>query len=51
MEQGAEVVIIDPVYELALSGGSSRLKGEVILPLFHLYLQAYVFRHSLVGKV
>lgn len=43
-EQGAEAVIVDPVYELALG-------SKEILPLFHTYLQEHAFKHSLVGKI
>jgi hypothetical protein len=43
--QGAEKVIVDPVYELAL------LSQAEILPLFATYLQDSVFNYSLVGKI
>ncbi|MDR0650998.1 MAG: hypothetical protein LBG59_06470 [Candidatus Peribacteria bacterium] len=45
-EQGAEAILLDPVYELAL-----HQKETDILPLFTTYLQAYAFRYSLVGKI
>ena len=45
LSQGAETVILEPVYELALTGGSP------ILPLFTTYLHTYAFKHSLVGKI
>jgi hypothetical protein len=44
VEQGAEVVIVDPIYELAL-------RSEVVLPIFQTYLREYVFSHSLVGNI
>ena len=47
VSQGAEKVIVDPVYELALCGEGN----EVVLPLFRTYLQEYAFRYSLVGKI
>jgi hypothetical protein len=45
-EQGAEAILLDPVYELALLP-----KEPAILPLFTTYLQAYAFKYSLVGKI
>ncbi|MDR2416239.1 MAG: hypothetical protein LBD75_06675 [Candidatus Peribacteria bacterium] len=45
-EQGAEVILLDPVYELALAADEPTL-----LPLFTTYLQKYVFKYSLVGKI
>ena len=49
-DKWAEVVIIDPVYELALKYSDKKLWFE-ILPLFQEYLQEYGFKHSLVGKI
>lgn len=49
-DKWAEVVIIDPVYELALKYSDKKLWFE-ILPLFQEYLQEYGFKYSLVGKI
>ena len=48
VSQGAEKVILDPVYEL-LCLQDEALK-ERIFPLFQTYLQ-YAFPYSLVGKI
>jgi hypothetical protein len=47
--QGAEIIILDPLYELLLLQ-DEKMK-EDILPLFSSYLQQYVFMYSLVGKL
>jgi hypothetical protein len=58
--QGAEKIIVDPIYELALwrdasltylDGGVHRSYREVILPIFQTYLYDYAFNYSLVGKI
>ena len=46
----AEVIIVDPVYELALKYSDKKIWFKV-LPLFEEYLQEYVFKYSLVGKI
>ena len=46
----AEIVIVDPVYELALKYSNKKLWFKV-LPLFQKYLHEYAFKHSLVGKI
>jgi hypothetical protein len=46
----AEVIIVDPVYELALKYSDKKLWFK-ILPLFQEYLHEYAFKHSLVGKI
>ena len=50
IKKWAEVVIVDPVYELALKYSDKKLSFKV-LPLFQEYLQEYAFKHSLVGKI
>jgi hypothetical protein len=56
-EQGAEKIILDPVYELAMPAYiKARYKIEEgtlgdIFPLFTTYLQDYAFKYSLVGKI
>ncbi len=50
IEKWAEVIIVDPVYELALKHSDKKLWFK-ILSLFQEYLQEYAFKHSLVGKV
>lgn len=49
-DKWAEIVIIDPVYELALHQLSEKIDFQ-ILPLFKTYLHEYVFKYSLVGKL
>ena len=46
----AEVIILDPVYELALKYSNKKLSFKV-LPLFEKYLHDCAFKHSLVGKI
>ena len=46
----AEVIIVDPTYELALKYSDMKLWFKV-LPLFQQYLHEYAFNHSLVGKI
>jgi len=46
----AEIIIVDPVYELALKYLDKKLWFRV-LPLFQKCLHEYVFKHSLVGKI
>ncbi len=46
----AEVIIVDPVYELALKHSDIKLWFN-ILPLFEQYLNECAFKHSLVGKI
>jgi hypothetical protein len=46
----AEIIIVDPVYELALKYSDNKLWFK-ILPLFEKYLHEYAFKHSLVGKI
>ena len=46
----AEIVIVDPIYELALKYSNKKLWFKV-LPLFQKYLHEYAFKHSLVGKI
>lgn len=46
----AEIIIVDPVYELALKYSDKKFWFK-ILPLFQKYLQDYAFKHSLVGKI
>lgn len=46
----AEIIIVDPVYELALKYSDKKLWFK-ILPLFQNYLHEYAFKHSLVGKI
>jgi hypothetical protein len=46
----AEIIIVDPIYELAVKY-SNRKTNFKILPLFEKYLHEYVFKNSLVGKI
>ena len=46
----AEIVIVDPVYELALKYSNKKLWFKN-LPLFQEYLHKFAFKHSLVGKI
>lgn len=50
IKKWAEVIILDPVYELAFKYSDKKLWFK-ILPLFKTYLQEYAFKHSLVGKI
>ena len=50
IEKWAEIIIVDPIYELELT----RLwedKKLRILPLFQKYLQDYAFKYSLIWKI
>lgn len=49
-EKWAEIIIVDPLYELALKYSDKKLWFKV-LPLFEKYLHDYAFKHSLVGKI
>ncbi len=49
-QKWAEIIIIDPVYELALKHSDEKLWFK-ILPLFQKYLHEYAFKYSLVGKI
>lgn len=52
LEQGAEVLILPPVYELfLLQDEYFQKEKKLILPLFQHYLLQEVFPHSLVGKI
>ena len=46
----AEVIILDPVYELALKYLGKEISFK-IMPLFQKYLHEYAFKYSLVGKI
>ena len=46
----AEIIIVDPIYELALKYSDRKLWFK-ILPLFQEYLYEYAFKYSLVGKI
>ena len=46
----AEIIIVDPIYELALKH-LNRTIWVNVMPLFERYLQEYAFKHSLVGKI
>ena len=46
----ADIIIIDPVYELALKHKIENVWFDV-LPLFQRYLHEYAFKYSLVGKI
>lgn len=52
-KQGAEKIIVPPVYELTLlqTETLSEEEKKLILPLFSQYLLQQVFPHSLVGKL
>ena len=49
-QKWAEIMIVDPIYELALKYSDKKLWFKV-LPLFQEYLQEYGFKYSLVGKI
>lgn len=49
-EKWAEIIIVDPIYELALKYSDKKLLFKV-LPLFQNYLHEYAFKYSLVGKI
>ena len=46
----AEVIVVDPIYELILKYSDRKL-GFEILPLFQKYLYEYAFKYSLFGKI
>lgn len=54
-DQGADVIILPPLYELALlaefSTSEQKEEKSLIFPLFQTYMQDYVFKYSLVGKL
>lgn len=50
IEKWAEWIILDPIYELALKHFWKDGNFNVI-PLFQTYLQDYVYKYSLVGKI
>ncbi len=50
VKKWAEVVVVDPVYELALKYSGRQIWFKV-LPLFQKYLQDFAFKNSLVGKL
>ena len=57
LSQGAETVIVDPVYEMTLlmhaphEAAGNYEGGQHILPLFTTYLHSHAFPRSLVGKI
>ena len=50
VKKWAEVIIVDPIYELAFKHFGKKPSFKV-LPLFEKYLQDYAYKHSLVGKI
>ena len=50
IKKWADVIIVDPIYELALKYSDKKLWFKV-LPLFQQYLHEYAFKYSLVGKI
>lgn len=46
----AECIMLDPIYELALKYEGKDVSFKV-MPLFQTYLQDYVYKYSLVGKI
>ena len=50
VSQGAECVLVPPVYELALLQKDEKY-AQKIYPLFTEYLTNYCFKYSLVGKI
>ena len=50
VKKWAEIIILDPVYELALKHIGKKCWFKV-LPLFQKYLCDYAFKYSLVGKI
>ena len=50
IQKWAEVIIVDPIYELALKYSGKKLWFKV-LQLFEEYLHKYAFKYSLVGKI
>ena len=49
-QKWAEVIIVDPIYELALKYSDKKLWFK-IMPLFEKYIHDYAFKYSLVGKI
>ena len=49
-EKWVDVIIVDPIYELALKYEKKNIWLDV-LPLFQRYLHDYAFKYSLVGKI
>lgn len=49
-QKWAEVIIVDPIYELAFKYSGRRIWFK-IMPLFERYLNDYAFKYSLVGKI
>lgn len=50
IKKWAEVIILDPVYELAFKYSDKKIWFK-IMPLFEKYLHDYAFKYSLVGKI
>lgn len=50
VKKWAEIIVVDPIYELALKYLGKKLWFKV-LPLFQEYLQEFAFKYSLVGKI
>lgn len=50
VKQWAEIIILDPIYELAIKH-LSREPWFKVMPLFEKYLCNYAFKYSLVGKI
>lgn len=49
LSKWAEVIVVDPIYELVLKYSDKKIWFQV-LPLFQHYLHEYWFKYSLVGK-
>ena len=49
-DKWVEVIIMDPIYELALKFSDKKIWFKILL-LFQEYLHEYAFKHSLVGKI
>ncbi len=50
VKKWAELIIVDPIYELALKDSNKKFWFKV-MSLFQRYLQEYAFKYSLVGKI
>lgn len=50
VKKWAELIIVDPIYELALKNSNKKFWFKV-MSLFQRYLQEYAFKYSLVGKI
>ena len=50
VKKWAELIIVDPIYELALKNSNKKFWFKV-MSLFQRYLQEYAFKYSLVGKM